>query len=137
MGAHRRGQHNYPPRNQRGPDDMDVDTISAIQQTPEERQKCILEGRCFICQQKGHLSGQCPKNPRKSGNAQKRTNQNGGRNVFNYRQPAKSRVTDTESIAETETTMVSIPDMIEAARTLSTKERNDLVDGLMLTESGF
>ena len=123
MGTHRRGQHNYTPRNRQGLDDMDVDTISAIQQTPEERQRCILEGRCFICQQKGHLSGRCPKNPRKSGNVQNRTNPNGGRgNVFNYQQPVKSRVTDTESIAETETTMVSIPDMIEAARTLSTKE---------------
>ena len=102
---------------------MDVDTISAIQQTPEERQKCILEGQCFICQQKGHLSGKCPKNPKKQGVVPSHTNPNGGRgSTLNYRPSARSWVTDTESIAGTEATLVSIPDMIEAAKSLSTKE---------------
>lgn len=34
----------------------------------EERDKCIKEGRCFICQERGHLSRECPR--RRTGRSQ-------------------------------------------------------------------
>ena len=38
------------------PNAMDVDAISF-----DERQKRLKDGACFICAEKGHFSGQCPK----------------------------------------------------------------------------
>jgi hypothetical protein len=32
--------------------------------SPEEAKKLALEGRCFLCKEKGHLARQCTKNPR-------------------------------------------------------------------------
>lgn len=34
--------------------------------TPEEREKCVREGRCFRCRQTGHQSRECPKYPSSS-----------------------------------------------------------------------
>ena len=35
---------------------MDIDRL-----TTEERDKCIKEGRCFTCQERGHLTRECPR----------------------------------------------------------------------------
>ena len=38
--------------------------LSAGRLTPEEREKCMREGRCFRCKVQGHLGANCPSNSR-------------------------------------------------------------------------
>jgi hypothetical protein len=49
------------PRPTRDPDAMEVDSITLSKLTPAERAKCIREGRCFRCRDKGHNAPECPK----------------------------------------------------------------------------
>ena len=44
-----------------GPDPMDIGNIQLKKLTPAEREKCMKEGRCLRCREKGHLARDCPK----------------------------------------------------------------------------
>jgi len=39
---------------------MEIDSIQRRNMTTEEKEKCRREGRCFHCQEIGHLSRTCP-----------------------------------------------------------------------------
>ena len=43
-----------------GPTPMDLSALQIQKLTPEERDRCTKEGRCFRCRQKGHLAIHCP-----------------------------------------------------------------------------
>jgi len=43
---------------------MDLSTIKVSKLTPEERQRCMREGLCLRCREKGHLAKDCPKGQR-------------------------------------------------------------------------
>lgn len=61
QGANR--QRNPPPTNQSWRNNSTKPTIRALalaKLTPEEREKCFKEGRCFRCREKGHNSTNCP-----------------------------------------------------------------------------
>jgi hypothetical protein len=47
------------PRNHRDSDTMDMDTVTLSKLTPNERAKCIREGRCFRCRNSGHNATNC------------------------------------------------------------------------------
>ncbi|GAB0492695.1 hypothetical protein MMPV_003964 [Pyropia vietnamensis] len=40
---------------------MDLSSVKVVKLTPEERQRCMREGLCLRCRQKGHLAKDCPK----------------------------------------------------------------------------
>eukprot|EP00170_Pyropia_yezoensis_P000123 contig_1036_g124 len=43
---------------------MDISSIKVEKLTPEERQRCMREGLCLRCREKGHLAKDCPKGQR-------------------------------------------------------------------------
>jgi len=43
---------------------MDLSSIKVAKLTPEERQRCMNEGLCLRCREKGHLAKDCPKGQR-------------------------------------------------------------------------
>lgn len=43
---------------------MDISSIKVQKLTPEERQRCMREGLCLRCREKGHLAKDCPKGQR-------------------------------------------------------------------------
>ena len=43
---------------------MEIGNIQIKKLTPEEREKCMKEGLCLRCRQKGHLAKNCPKGQR-------------------------------------------------------------------------
>ena len=43
------------------PNAMDVDKAKFVRLTPEISQKCIKEGLCLYCREKGHMARECPK----------------------------------------------------------------------------
>jgi len=43
---------------------MDLSTIKVSKLTPEERQRCMREGVCLRCREKGHLAKDCRKGQR-------------------------------------------------------------------------
>ena len=43
---------------------MDLSSIKIEKLTPEERQRCMREGLCLRCREKGHLARDCPKGQR-------------------------------------------------------------------------
>jgi len=43
---------------------MDLSTIKVSKLTPEERQRCMREGLCLRCREKGHPAKDCPKGQR-------------------------------------------------------------------------
>jgi Retrotransposon gag protein/Zinc knuckle len=46
-----------------GPVPMELNNTKVIQKlSPEEREKCMREGLCLRCREKGHLARDCPKN---------------------------------------------------------------------------
>jgi hypothetical protein len=50
-----------PPKRQKDPNTMDIDTICTMGKlTDEERTKLMKEGRCFCCRKLGHMSRACP-----------------------------------------------------------------------------
>lgn len=46
------------------PTPMEIGNIELKKLTPEERQRCIKEGLCLRCRQKGHIARDCPKGKR-------------------------------------------------------------------------
>ncbi len=51
-----------------GPVPMDIGnvqihTVKRNKQTPAEREKCMKEGLCLRCREKGHMAKNCPKRP--------------------------------------------------------------------------
>ena len=66
--AHRR-LRTKAPRNltevaQNEPEPMELGNIQLKKLTPAEREKCMKEGRCLRCREKGHLAKNCPKGQR-------------------------------------------------------------------------
>lgn len=43
---------------------MDISAIKVEKLTPDERQRCMREGLCLRCREKGHLAKDCPKGQR-------------------------------------------------------------------------
>ena len=43
---------------------MDIGNVQLKKLTPEEREKCMREGLCLRCRQKGHIARNCPKGQR-------------------------------------------------------------------------
>lgn len=43
---------------------MDISTIKVENLTPEEGQRCMREGLCLRCREKGHMAKDCPKSQR-------------------------------------------------------------------------
>ena len=60
---HRRQHYNPPPSASVGPVPMELGATTARPRamTPEERTRCITEGRCFRCREKGHSARECKK----------------------------------------------------------------------------
>ena len=60
------------PRTTRDPNAMEVDMVHLKKLTPQERAKCMREGRCFKCRKTGHdakncqTKGDAPSNPPRS-----------------------------------------------------------------------
>ena len=54
-----RVQDPQTPRTTRDPNAMEVDTIRLKKLTPQERAKCMREGRCFKCRKTGHDARNC------------------------------------------------------------------------------
>jgi Retrotransposon gag protein/Zinc knuckle len=58
-------QNNGPFRP--GPVDMELNATVAVQKlTPEEREKCMKEGLCLRCREKGHMARECPKTAKRN-----------------------------------------------------------------------
>ena len=59
-------QHNNGPFRP-GPVAMELNATVAVQKlTPEEREKCMKEGLCLRCREKGHMARECPKNAKRN-----------------------------------------------------------------------
>ena len=43
---------------------MDISSIKVDKLTPDERQRCMREGLCLRCREKGHMAKDCPKGQR-------------------------------------------------------------------------
>lgn len=43
---------------------MDISSIKVEKLTPDERQRCMREGLCLRCREKGHMAKDCPKGQR-------------------------------------------------------------------------
>jgi len=41
---------------------MELNSAAIQKLTPEEREKCLREGLCLRCREKGHMARECPKN---------------------------------------------------------------------------
>ena len=50
---------NPPPRTSVDPNAMEVDTVRLKKLSPQERAKCMKEGRCFRCRKTGHNARNC------------------------------------------------------------------------------
>ena len=63
--AHRRLKNIAPARKSpminEGRAPMDIGNLELKKLTPAEREKCMKEGRCLRCREKGHLAKNCPK----------------------------------------------------------------------------
>ena len=44
-----------------GAEPMEIGNIQLQKLTPAEREKCMKEGRCLRCREKGHIAKNCPK----------------------------------------------------------------------------
>jgi hypothetical protein len=50
-----------------GPVAMELNATVAVQKlTPEEREKCMKEGICLRCREKGHMARWCPKTAKRN-----------------------------------------------------------------------
>ena len=53
-----------PSRTSKDPNAMDINyhknCITLAKLTPAESEKCMKEGKCFACQEKGHSTCDCP-----------------------------------------------------------------------------
>ena len=54
-----RFQNTPAPQTSRDPNAMDVDMVRLKKLTPQERAKCMKEGRCFKCRKVGHDAKNC------------------------------------------------------------------------------
>ncbi len=54
-----------PSRQEQGPTPMDLSSVQVQKLPKEEREKCMREGPCLRCRQKGHLARFCPKGQRR------------------------------------------------------------------------
>ena len=83
---------NLPPKKshhqtykQRDPNAMDVDTVEVNQVSTSANpriQKARAEGRCYFCNQQGHIKRNCPKLPQQP---QKQANEGGTSKAFDYK----------------------------------------------------
>ena len=48
------------PKNE-GPTPMEIGNVQLKKLTQEERDRCMKEGRCLRCREKGHIAKNCPK----------------------------------------------------------------------------
>lgn len=69
VGSFRNGSSRSIPRQspattESGPVPMDIGNIELKKLTKEERDRCMKEGLCLRCRQKGHLAKDCPKGRR-------------------------------------------------------------------------
>lgn len=48
------------------PMELNASTATIVKLTPEEREKCLREGLCLRCREKGHMARDCPKNLKRS-----------------------------------------------------------------------
>jgi hypothetical protein len=59
-------QQNHGPFRS-GPGATELNATIAVQKlTPEERKKCMREGHCLRCREKGHMARECPKNAKRN-----------------------------------------------------------------------
>lgn len=65
----RHQQHRNPrpsnPSSSFGPTPMDLSSTSVQKLTPDERERCMREGRCLRCREMGHMARDCPKGQRR------------------------------------------------------------------------
>jgi hypothetical protein len=109
-----------PRRAERDPDAMDVDRrhqrVALVKLTPEEREKCRQEGRCFACRNRGHSARECP-------------NRNG-----TIRSPSNALAQQTRSVTVEETSSrSSSPVLSTAPANTSTVRMEDTTDTIQAT----
>ena len=59
-----KGNKNNPSSGTTNPVPMELGNVQLQKLTPEERQKCMKEGLCLRCREKGHMAKNCPKGRR-------------------------------------------------------------------------
>ena len=134
------------PQNQRyqqDPDAMDVNATTMGNEkkdggqqrrlSPEEKQRCLKEGRCFICGCLGHMSQVCPKK-KEGGNGQERSEKARVATVEEDQQEEKKE--------ESKDTPGNPPPydpatMMSHICAMTTKERDRFLDNLMMAEKDF
>ena len=135
----RKGRPSYWKGNQlsrRDPNAMDVD--AAITNTVEtrkpnerlsedEKKKRKAEGRCFTCGKQGHISRACPKR-KEGGKAQ------GARKAEIRSQQNEA---ETEQSSEPEAPPTYDQGVMAQIRAMTTEQRDEFLDKLMMAEEDF
>ena len=116
---------------------MDIDRL-----TTEERDKCIKEGRCFTCQERGHLTRECPRRQRNRSQPNRGRGGNRFGNRRNIRATTTNDDTDTMSTNSAEDastsdtyTDTSMNDILTLIRTMDASAKNSLRE--QLENEGF
>ena len=110
---------------------MEVDAARLGQLTEEEKKRMMTEGRCFRCHLQGHLSRNCPK--RQETPAPPRTPA-----VAREATTSKGKQKEQEGDTPKEEPLAYNPeDLITHIRALKDKERDALLDKLMMEEPDF
>ena len=122
---------------------MDVDTTTMGKErkdggqqqrlSPEEKQKRLKEGRCFMCGHLGHMSWVCPKK-KEGGNGQERLEKARVATIEENQQEEKK---EESKDAPGNPPPYNPATMMSHICAMTTKERDRFLDNLMMAEEDF
>lgn len=124
--------HSSNKRKARDPDAMDVDTIAQAR-TEEDRVRFRKEGRCFFCEQKGHMAKECPKKKKDGGGKPQVTQDKKQGGWGRFTKAIRAQDSDAASVASTSTApppayKPSTEEIVNFIKGMGDEEREKMAD---------